>query len=200
MKSLTIGLRALSHPLTLLSIGVLLLNDHLLKAASPNVLTGKLSDFAGLFFFPFLLIALLSLPLERFRLQPRHIAALAFGGTAIGFSLIKTTAGANTFAVSGMDRLLGLPVQIIQDPTDLIALVLLWPAWLLWKRMEQLQSRQSPGKMPYFVLGLALIASVASAACPPDFEVERLITHGGDIYAASQGYVFAKSEATWQSP
>jgi len=206
MKSLTIGLRALSHPLTLLSISVLLLNDHLLKAASPNVLTGKLSDFAGLFFFPFLLIALLSLPLERFRLQPRHIAALAFGGTAIGFSLIKTTFWANILMVSGMEKLLGLPVQIIQDPTDLIALVVLWPAWLLWKRMEQLQSRQSAGKLAYFIMGLASIASVASAVCHYSYNIERLVSHGNDIYAASREiyaapkeYVFVRSQDGGQS-
>jgi hypothetical protein len=189
------------HPLTLLNIGVLLLNDHLLKVLSPSWLTGKLSDFAGLFFFPIVFIVLLSLLLERFRLQPDHIAALAFGITAIGFSLIKTTIGANTLLVSGMERLLGLPVQIIQDPTDLIALVALWLAWLLWRHVKQHQTYLSPGKMAYFVLGLASIASVASGVCHYDYNIERLASHGSDIYAASrqigatrQAYVYVRSQ------
>jgi hypothetical protein len=91
MSTLSISLRALHHPITILSIGVLLLNDHILKTLSPNAVTGKLSDFAGLFFFPFLLTTFLSLPLERLRLSSRLIAAFAFSSTAIWFSLIKTT-------------------------------------------------------------------------------------------------------------
>jgi hypothetical protein len=46
-------LRAFRSPLVMASIVVLLVNDHLLKAAAPSWVTGKLSDFAGLFFFPF---------------------------------------------------------------------------------------------------------------------------------------------------
>lgn len=38
----------LRSPLLLLAVGVLLLNDLVLKAAFHNWLTGKLSDFAGL--------------------------------------------------------------------------------------------------------------------------------------------------------
>lgn len=53
----TTALRGLAHPLSLLAVGLLLLNDHLLKHIAPSVLTGKLSDFAGLFFFPFLAAA-----------------------------------------------------------------------------------------------------------------------------------------------
>jgi len=61
MQSLVRSLRALGHPLSLASVALLVANDHLLKRAYPSVLTGKLSDFAGLFFFPFLLTALFGL-------------------------------------------------------------------------------------------------------------------------------------------
>jgi len=57
MDTLHIALRCLRHPATLISISLLLFNDHVLKIAAPSPLTGKLSDFAGLFFFPFLLAA-----------------------------------------------------------------------------------------------------------------------------------------------
>ncbi|MBN2007155.1 MAG: hypothetical protein JXA21_27640, partial [Anaerolineae bacterium] len=59
------ALRGLTHPLCWLAVGLLLLNDHVLKRAAPSALTGKLSDFAGLFFFPFLAAAVAGLLLER---------------------------------------------------------------------------------------------------------------------------------------
>ncbi len=49
--------RNLGHPVFLLSVLLLLLNDWLLKPLFHNDLTGKLSDLAGLFAFPFFLSA-----------------------------------------------------------------------------------------------------------------------------------------------
>lgn len=47
------------HPVALAAVAVLAANDHLLKGSGllPGALTGKLSDVAGLFFFPLLLSA-----------------------------------------------------------------------------------------------------------------------------------------------
>jgi hypothetical protein len=42
----------LTRPSVLLAIGLLLLNDHFLKAHYPGVLTGRISDLAGPFFCP----------------------------------------------------------------------------------------------------------------------------------------------------
>ncbi len=94
-------LRAFRHPLLILSILVLLLNDHLLKAAAPSALTGKLSDFAGLFFFPFLVGVTLSEMLARLagrRLGPRPALLISFGLCAVLFTAIKTLPGANALA------------------------------------------------------------------------------------------------------
>jgi hypothetical protein len=51
-------LNILLSPGFLVGLTLLLLNDHILKAFSYNWITGKLSDFAGLFIFPLFLIAL----------------------------------------------------------------------------------------------------------------------------------------------
>ena len=59
---LRVSMHALVQPLTLASVALLLLNDHILKWLIPSWLTGKLSDFAGLFFFPYLVLAFASLP------------------------------------------------------------------------------------------------------------------------------------------
>ncbi|MBE7171504.1 MAG: hypothetical protein INR73_12990 [Williamsia sp.] len=51
-------LNKLGHPVFLISVLTLILNDWWWKSRFHNNLTGKLSDFAGLFAFPFLLSAL----------------------------------------------------------------------------------------------------------------------------------------------
>jgi len=48
----------LSRPLFILALGLLLLNDFYLKHEFSNFLTGKLSDIAGLFLFPYFLSSL----------------------------------------------------------------------------------------------------------------------------------------------
>ena len=42
-----LSLQALARPITLASVVLLLLNDHVLKVLAPSALTGKVSDFAG---------------------------------------------------------------------------------------------------------------------------------------------------------
>ena len=65
------------HPLALISLVVLVLNDHLLKPLTPGWLTGKLSDVAGLLFFPFLLLALVDVIMRRRREPGSGAAACA---------------------------------------------------------------------------------------------------------------------------
>ncbi len=199
MSCLAIGLRSLKHPLTLTSIVSLLFNDHVLKAVMPSPLTGKLSDFAGLFFFPFLLTVLLSLPLDRLRVPARRTAVLAFGLTLIWFTLVKTWPWANTLTATALSILLSLPVQIVRDPTDLIALVVLWPAWRLWIHLERAPSHKPPGKAAYVALGLASLATLATS-CPPPSSVTRLTVVNQNLYARISDYETAQSNdggRTW---
>src|SRR5438046_3051622 len=57
------SLSALARPISLAAIALLLLNDHVLKPLWPSFITGKLSDFAGLYFTPYVVLAgLLALP------------------------------------------------------------------------------------------------------------------------------------------
>ena len=123
MSALHTALRCLGHPASLLSIGLLLLNDHVLKVVAPSWLTGKLSDFAGLFFFPFVLAVLLSLLLDPLRVPPRRIARVAFGLTAAWFALIKILPLVNALTRDFVSHLLNIQTQIALDPTDLIALL-----------------------------------------------------------------------------
>lgn len=206
MKTFAVALHAFKHPLALSSIGLLLLNDHVLKAAVPSWLTGKLSDFAGLFFFPFLLAAILALPLEGLRLPPRRIMALSCGFTALWFALIKTAPVVNEATEAFASWLVGGPTQIVLDPTDLIALVVLAPAWRLWSHLEQMPSARPPGKLAYAALGLAALASIATSPCMPPSKVVRVVAFEGGLYAglnfeeySGQASLYARSEDDGQN-
>jgi hypothetical protein len=124
---------------------VLVVNDHLLKIAAPGLVTGKLSDFAGLAFFPLLVVGVWEVAASRLgtwsgpRWRPLVCATLATGAT---FALVKTTTeGASVFgtavgSVQWMAASLAAmvtsgptpalrPVGVVRDPTDLIALAAL---------------------------------------------------------------------------
>lgn len=66
---------ALLHPVTLVALGALALNDHVLKHACPGVMTGKLSDFAGVVLLPVFLHALVELAAARLWKRPLSAAA-----------------------------------------------------------------------------------------------------------------------------
>lgn len=116
--------RGLLHPAWLASLAVLALNDHVLKGSGllPDLVTGKLSDVAGLFVAPLLLAALL-----RVRSWRGWVAChLAVGAV---FSAIQLSAA----AADGWSALMGLwgfAWVITRDPTDLLTLPAL--ALSLW--------------------------------------------------------------------
>lgn len=140
---------ALLHPITLGAIALLVLNDHLLKRVAPGVLTGKLSDVAGMIFFPLFLAALLELARVR---HHRLILGCAIA-TGVVFAATKTIPLAADAYRSGLGaiqwpfhalfalvrghRVPGLsPVAMTMDPTDLIALpALVLPVWLTRQRI-----------------------------------------------------------------
>lgn len=87
----------LLHPLSLLSLAGLLLNDHVFKAAAVgtafDVVTGKVSDFCGVCFLPLLLVSGLELAqalFKRYRGPDVRVAVVAAVSVAVFFALMKT--------------------------------------------------------------------------------------------------------------
>jgi hypothetical protein len=135
----------LLHPVVLASIVVLMVNDHLLKAAVPGVLTGKLSDLGGVLFFPLLLVAGWELALAgvgRWRTPTTRSLTASVVVTGVAFACVKPTAIGSVAFAWGLGSLQWLvrsawssvlvapqprlqPVVVIQDPSDLVALVAL---------------------------------------------------------------------------
>ncbi len=124
----------LAQPVTLAALAVLAVNDHVLKAAFPGPLTGKLSDFTGLIVAPPLVavVALLLLP----RLPSTPTAAWSTAAVGVGFVISKITVAGATFA-SALWGVVRPGSVILADPTDLIAVPALAMAWYLWARARQ---------------------------------------------------------------
>ncbi len=160
------ALRWLGAPPTLLALAVLALNDHVLKQAAPGVVTGKLSDVAGLLVVPPLLAAVLALLRVP---RPTQVALVA---TAVGFTLAKTT----VWGVEAANTVWSVvwPTEMLRDPTDLVAL----PALVLAARVAGAQRRHAAAGRRS--LGLALgslalpFAVVATAATSPCYTPEGL--------------------------
>jgi hypothetical protein len=141
----TLPLGELLHPAALAAVLVLVANDWLLKpSAAPGWLTGKLSDLAGLAFFPLLLTAALDLALMAaarlgapvdFSLR-RWKLHTAVAATAVAFTAIKLWAPVAA-AAAGVLRTLGLDARIVADPTDLLTLPAL--AVALWIGRRELR-------------------------------------------------------------
>ena len=121
------------HPVAVAAIALLILNDHVLKQAYPGLITGKLSDFAGLVFFPIFLAGTLEVVASAVRRHPvisrPSLALAASFATAVVFAAIKLWPAANGAASSLLGDLQGLTsltpghaTPLSLDPTDLIAL------------------------------------------------------------------------------
>ncbi|MEU7474538.1 hypothetical protein AB0A63_01055 [Lentzea sp. NPDC042327] len=121
-------LRWVAHPVSLGAAAVLLLNDHVLKRAWPGLVTGKLSDVAGLVVAP----AVLGLLAGLLR-AGRAGAAAAVVLTGAGFAWVKTTAVGAEVASAAWSLVNG-PSVVLADPTDLVALPALGLAWWTWRR------------------------------------------------------------------
>lgn len=120
-----------------LAVVVLFVNDHLLKHAFPGLVTGKLSDVAGMIFFPVLLAALcwpLTPAALRTDAAQDRLLALACVATAAVFTLTKTTALAHGQRLPRLAR-----VVLVRDPSDVLAAPFLLLAYAAGRRGGQLR-------------------------------------------------------------
>ena len=150
----------LLHPIALLAVALLLVNDHLLKTAAPGPLTGKLSDLAGLIVLPLVVLAGLevaAVALHRSTRPGARTALVVVVAVGVGFAATKLTfIGADAYRL-GLGvlqwplRALGAAaaggavggrraVSFVADPTDIVVVpILLVPLALAL-------ARGSPGR------------------------------------------------------
>jgi hypothetical protein len=144
--------QVLLQPAVLGALGLLVVNDHLLKPWLGNGPTGKLSDAAGVFVVPLVLLGLVEW--ARWVIRREHWAArhaelvAAVGVTAVGFTAVKLVpfvAGAYVAVIGGL-RWLGesaiqvvageglasfAPVGLVRDPSDLWTLPVLLVSYVV---------------------------------------------------------------------
>lgn len=145
--------RALLHPAWLAALGVLVLNDHVLKdVAALAPLTGKLSDVAGLFLAPVLLATLL-----RVRRKRELIASAGLVGAVFAaINLSPAAAGVWDQAMAAV----GFPWTTYTDPTDCLTLVML-PVSVAFFDGTMRTGWQSPRRR----IAALVLAGVGTLAC-----------------------------------
>src|ERR1044072_1491572 len=137
----------LVSPLFLAALAALLLNDLLLKTLFHNLVTGKLSDVAGLFIFPLFGVAFF----------PRHKRAI-YLLTAILFLFWKSASSEPLIAA--WNRFAALPVQRVVDATDLLAL---WVLPLSYLYVDNEKQGTPSRRAQYLLAALSLFAFTATS-------------------------------------
>lgn len=172
----------LGHPATIAAVIVLLLNDHFLKYAWPGVITGKLSDVAGMLVAPPLL-ALLVLTLGGARMDPHadRVALTSLLATGVGFGFAKVSAVGASLASQAWSLIAG-PSEVLADATDLVALPALGFAWWVWRRTRHtaVTLRAAGTARVLIVVPITMFAVVATAA-PLYFDARAVGVQDGVI-------------------
>lgn len=140
---------ALLHPITVVALALWAINDHVLKGWGPAVLTGKLSDVAGLVVCPTVLLGMLEWcaprSLRRHRRAALAASCVAIGALLVGLELSRPVElayqhvlGSAQFVARGLVAWLSggvapayALVRTTPDVTDLLTLpALAVPGWL----------------------------------------------------------------------
>ncbi|HEY8134815.1 MAG TPA: hypothetical protein VIF08_02155 [Candidatus Limnocylindrales bacterium] len=124
----------LLHPVAMAAIALLILNDHVLKSAYPGPITGKISDFMGLLFFPLAVQAAVEIGARivgRDATANQRVLLVAIAATGIVFTAVKLIPEINVVAelAIGWLQVADTRPRIALDATDLIALPALLMAW-----------------------------------------------------------------------
>ena len=172
MKTSRGTLAWLGHPVTVVALAVLVINDHVLKAAYPGWVTGKLSDAAGLVLAPPLLAVIC-------RLRGRWVAIVAVG---VVFGIVKTVPYAAELASSAWS-LVWSPSLVRADPADLLALPFLGLAAWSWRDRREAGRRTRAVRMAV-LLPLALLGVAATSQVPAPPTAVRVAHADDSIYLA----------------
>lgn len=145
----------LLSPVFLLSLAALLFNDLYLKPYHPGVVSGLLSDFAGIVFFPIFLVAVAEFIL--FFTPDRRLATPSwfFISTvciAVLFVVMKFTEWGEAIYISAVEPVVALTgnwlslgtTGLVADPLDLLALLLIPVPYMVGRMWRQKNDAANP--------------------------------------------------------
>jgi hypothetical protein len=144
---------AFTHPLFAIALVTLVLNDHVLKGAGilPGMITGKVSDFAGLLVAPAVLAWVARVRSVRGWIVAHVIVGAGFTALELSPGLVSLVERASASA--------GFPLRMWPDPSDLLALPMLAVSCV---------ALRSGRRRPDALIGaVALVACTATSAQPP---------------------------------
>jgi len=177
-------------------IALLVANDHVLKFAFHNAVTGKLSDVAICFLMPLLVSAALG---SLCAIGRRWRLGIGAAVTVVVFSALEMSDLAGAWFARAVAIVFGARHTVLtRDPTDLLALLMV-PIAVAYGRRCALAAptdnrwRRVRGALALATGSLALMATTAPERCsawtaPMVFNVEGDCGTGGLIVVESEGY------------
>ena len=150
--------RALLSPVVLFSVVIMIVNDHMLKGSGVlhHDITGKLSDFAFLFFVPIVAAYL-------FRVKTLLGLGISYSLVCVSFAAINLSAYVSRLAES-LFHMAFLPLTLWPDKTDLIALTIV-PFSLFLVLGGKNTGRANPFR--WKECGVVVVSALACAATGP---------------------------------
>ena len=145
------GFGALTHPVAVGALIVLVVNDHVLKEAFGSAITGKLSDIAGAIFVP-LLVAVV---LERYVARSIEIGMAI---TAIVLGAINLIPAADGLFEACLGVLWPGSTNTL-DPTDLVAIPAVGVSYWIWQQATSTRRLRRAWGMVMFTAGVFAVTA-----------------------------------------
>ncbi len=180
------ALHSLAHPLTIISVVALVVNDHWLRWTLPSWWTGKLGDFAWLLFAPFICTLALSwLIPKRWQQQERMVGIVSITFIGAWFALAKTVPTVHALTVNTLDSIVGWQGGLRMDATDLLTLPALLMSWHIWRTV-----RNTPPRVPvgYVVTALGIMGTLATS-CIVDRGIVAFCQLNDTLYAFTEDMI-----------
>lgn len=165
----------------LAALVALIANDHWAKGAHPGLLTGKISDVAGLVVLPVLLATAARSFSRRTLMTDR--APLILSGLLL--AAIKTSSTAANVVESTLEALTGRSQSIVVDPTDLIGLVGLLLAHRVIQNPRPVRLGRFGKPVRVVVFGVGLLACMATSNEEDDGWIVLEVRDDGAVLAPS---------------
>ena len=184
---------ALTHPVTLAALALLLLNDIVFKSMWPGSwATGKLSDLAWVVFASPLLAFLISLLVGNRRVWQQPATILSYVGLPILYAAFNSFEPVHHWILQGLSTVSGGIAGSPLDPTDSIVIPLGW-ASAVWVWRRQPASTQGLRlRLTILVAAIACFASIATSEPQRVYGIRNLTV-------SSDNVVYARNYTNYQS-
>ena len=190
---------ALTHPVTLGAVALLLVNDWLLKPLwSSDWTTGKLSDLAWMVFAPPLLLFALSLLVRGNARTERAAFLAAYAGLPLLYAAYNTFAPLHDWIMDGFMVLSGASAGSSLDPFDSLVIPPAMAA-ALWVWRQSAHSREGlRTRLHLYAVVIAALATVATSYAEDEPRSWLVGTNDNRVFVArSERFQSVDGGLTW---